>query len=148
MDIYEFNGDFRFLSNFYPCEIIYKGKIYKTSEHLFQSLKTKDKEEMEFIRLSSSPGIAKKNGRKIKLRDDWGKIKNEIMKLVVMKKFSQNPTLLNKLNGTKGIYLTEGNYWHDNYWGDCRCNKCQWFDGENHLGKIIMDLRDNYFSKR
>jgi predicted NAD-dependent protein-ADP-ribosyltransferase YbiA (DUF1768 family) len=37
--------------------------------------------------------------------------------------------------------IVESNNWHDNYWGDCTCLRCYRI-GENHLGKILMRLRD------
>ena len=37
--------------------------------------------------------------------------------------------------------LVEKNNWHDNFWGDCTCLRCYRI-GENHLGKLWMELRD------
>ena len=39
------------------------------------------------------------------------------------------------------IMLIEGNYWHDNYWGNCLCPKCKEIEGQNQLGKILMKVR-------
>jgi hypothetical protein len=39
--------------------------------------------------------------------------------------------------------IIEQNTWHDNYWGDCTCLRC-FRIGENYLGRIWMDLRDEY----
>ena len=41
-------------------------------------------------------------------------------------------------------YLTEGNNWHDNYWGVCKCNSSKCLDkvGRNKLGKILMQIRE------
>jgi hypothetical protein len=52
------------------------------------------------------------------------------------------PELREWLVATYPIPLVEGNYWHDNYWGDCSCNKCQATPGINKLGKMLMDLRE------
>lgn len=37
--------------------------------------------------------------------------------------------------------IVEGNYWHDNYWGNCTCDKCKNIEGQNKLGKILMKIR-------
>ena len=37
--------------------------------------------------------------------------------------------------------LLEGNYWHDNYWGDCKCKTCEKTEGQNKLGRILMIVR-------
>jgi hypothetical protein len=49
------------------------------------------------------------------------------------------------LLSTGDMELTESNWWHDNFWGVCTCNKCK--DGENNLGKILMDIRLNLKQK-
>lgn len=38
--------------------------------------------------------------------------------------------------------LIEGNTWHDNFWGDCTCKKCETVERKNTLGKLLMKLRD------
>src|SRR6185369_8674281 len=43
--ILEFQGDNRFLSNFFPAEVIYEGITYPTAEHAYQAAKTLDPEQ-------------------------------------------------------------------------------------------------------
>ena len=45
MAIEKFEGDYRFLSNFHPCEIIRDGDKYASVEHAYQAAKTIDFEE-------------------------------------------------------------------------------------------------------
>jgi len=61
---------------------------------------------------------------------------------IVYNKFSQNEDLKEKLLNTGEIYLEEGNWWHDNYWGQCNCYRCRNIHGLNKLGKILMQVRD------
>jgi hypothetical protein len=42
--------------------------------------------------------------------------------------------------------LIEGNWWHDNFYGSCTCNKCV-NKGENNLGKILMKIREELLEK-
>ena len=58
----------------------------------------------------------------------------------VRRKFT-DPTLRRMLINTYTWGLIERNYWHDNYWGSCTCKTCQ-DKGENHLGKILMKVRE------
>ena len=37
--------------------------------------------------------------------------------------------------------IVERNNWHDNYWGDCVCEKCKAVEGKNNLGKLLMQIR-------
>ena len=53
-----------------------------------------------------------------------------------------NPVLKQKLKDTGSHYLEEGNTWHDNFWGNCHCDICKDFKGANHLGRLLMQLRD------
>jgi ribA/ribD-fused uncharacterized protein len=91
-----------------------------------------------------SPSESKKLGRQIKLRSDWEGIKDNIMYTGVLAKFAQHSDLKQQLLDTHPLILIEGNYHHDNYWGDCYCKKCQKIAGKNSLGKILMYVRDQH----
>ena len=46
-----------------------------------------------------------------------------------------------RLLSTSNATLVEGNWWHDNFWGDCYCPKCKGIPGANTLGRLLMELR-------
>jgi ribA/ribD-fused uncharacterized protein len=138
--INSFRGQYDFLSNFYPASIMYDGFEYPTSEHLYQSAKTKNMDERNKIRLAETPGQAKRLGAKCHLRENWDERKELVMTFIVRWKF-QNPELAQKLLDTGDETLVEGNYWHDNFWGNCFCQKCKNIPGQNRLGKILMKIR-------
>ena len=85
------------------------------------------------------PVKAKRKGGKLSLREDWDKIKLEVMEELLRIKFS-DPYLRYLLMVTDGRELVEGNHWHNNFWGRCSCEKCD-NKGLNHLGKLLMKLR-------
>jgi len=58
-----------------------------------------------------------------------------------LKQKFQDPTIASKLVYTHPHTLIEGNWWHDNYWGDCFCAKCATIKGKNKLGKLLEDVR-------
>jgi predicted NAD-dependent protein-ADP-ribosyltransferase YbiA (DUF1768 family) len=92
---------------------------------------------------SPTPREAKNNGKLVTLRDDWEDVKLNIMRLALRLKFTQNPKLLYKLcNETNE--LIEFNQWHDNFWGDCTCKRCQKIIGLNWLGRLLMELKAQY----
>lgn len=139
-----FDGEYDFLSNFYLCKVNYNGIEYKHSEGAFQAQKTLNEQERIYI-ASLNPGQSKrKAGRHgvISLRADWEEIKDQIMYEVVLAKFKQNPDLREKLLNTDNAILIEGTTWHDNYWGNCTCNRCANKFGRNQLGKILMKVRE------
>jgi hypothetical protein len=144
--ITRFEKEYEFLSNFYVSPFTYANERWNTVEHFFQAMKTNDLEEREEIRLAFSPGRAKKLGRKCTIRNDWEENKIEVMSLGLYLKFSQNKHLLERLLETESSYLVEGNYWHDNFWGDCFCSKCKDKPGRNELGKLLMQTREKFQS--
>lgn len=131
-----------FLSNFYRLDIpITLGNLtYPSVEHAFQAAKTINEEERkQFTNPNMTPAQAKAAGKKIKLRKDWNQIKLKLMKNLVLSKFKHNPNLIDKLLATGDKELIEGNNWNDSYWGVTDWGKGK---GQNHLGKILMEVRD------
>lgn len=90
MEIKQFMGPFRFLSNFYPSEITHNGIAYPTVEHFYQAMKCVDKNEAFAIANAATPVQAKRMGRKVKIRPDWESIKEQIMGFALWEKF-KNP---------------------------------------------------------
>lgn len=138
--IAEFEGEYAFLSNFYPSPIFHDGIAYPTVEHFFQGMKTLDIAERKAIAGAPTPGKAKRMGRQVKLRSDWEQVKVYYMELGLKLKF-KNPELAQKLIATGDEELIEGNWWHDNTWGSCYCDACMNKAGRNMLGMLLMELR-------
>jgi len=127
-----FDEEYSFLSNFYPCKVIYKGHTFLSSEAAYQAQKDLSRTE-EFINLGAKD--SKHLGKKVNIRPDWEEVKLPIMEEIVRAKFEQNKDLAEKLIATGDEELIEGNYWHDCFWGVCNGQ------GENHLGQILMQIR-------
>lgn len=133
-----FRGEYDFLSNMYECSIEYKGYKFRCSESAFQSQKDLRKVD-RFVSLNGQQSKRLGKSRtEISLRPDWEKVKLGIMKEILKCKFDQHPELKEKLLQTGNRLLVEGNTWHDTYWGVCDGK------GSNHLGKLLMELRDEY----
>lgn len=135
--IKEFQGEHRFLSNFWYVPIIYEGIKYPTSEHAYQAAKTFDKKSKIKISELSKPGDAKRFGQKVLMRPDWESIKIQIMEDILRIKFT-NKIMRQKLINTGDQEIQEGNRWNDRFWGiDLRTGI-----GKNHLGRILMKIRE------
>ena len=134
-----FRGEYEFLSNFYPAKLLFDGIAYLNSEAAYQAQKCAAAgDRAQFSQLSADE--AKRLGRQVSLRQDWDQVKLGLMARIVQAKFSQHPRLARKLLETGGRPLIEGNYWHDVYWGmDLKTR-----EGENHLGQILMTLRQDF----
>tara|TARA_R110000824_G_scaffold398843_1_gene603457 strand:+ start:35 stop:454 length:420 start_codon:yes stop_codon:yes gene_type:complete len=134
--INSFTGQYRWLSNFWSCTIIDKdGNTWLSAEAAFQACKCNNPQERDqFISLSA--GEARKLGRRVSMRTDWNDIRLSVMESIVRRKFTQNKDLQRKLLDTGTQELVEGNPWGDTFWGMCKGR------GHNHLGKILMRIRE------
>src|ERR1017187_8626046 len=78
-------------SNFTKTPFILDDKQWNTVEHYYQAMKTIDEDQQEFIRNSSTAKEAKARGLRVKLRDDWDKVKYQFMIKALRVKFSDEP---------------------------------------------------------
>jgi ribA/ribD-fused uncharacterized protein len=139
--IAEFQGPYRFLSNFSPAEIEFEGVKYPTVEHAYQSAKTLDMTDRRRIAALPTPAKAKAAGRALKLRDDWERVKFDVMEQCVRQKFTRHADLRRQLLDTGDATLEEGNTWGDRVWGVYQGQ------GDNRLGKILMKVREELQAK-
>lgn len=138
--ITEFKGEYRWLSNFWKFDtpLVYQKRlIFETAEHFYQAMKSESYSVRELISKHPSKGL-KSFQKRYKVRDDWEDIKLDVMLYILRYKFSENnPNLRHKLIETGDLYIQEGNYWCDTFWGvDLRTGV-----GENNLGKLLMKVR-------
>lgn len=131
----EFRGQKYFLSNFYPCTVEYEGIMYPSSEHAYQAAKSLDVDIRQQMSKILYPGAAKKLGSKLKLRPFWSDIKLKVMEDIVRAKFTQNVDCKIRLLRTGDEELVDHNDWGDDFFGVFEG------EGENHLGKILMKIR-------
>lgn len=141
-----FSGNMAFLSNMHPCPVRIEmyGKTYEfnCSEAAFQAGKCRNEKDVMKLVKAKNGYVAKKIGRRVTMCDGWQNDRIGWMSYVVNQKFTQNPELMEKLLDTYPLKLEETNTWHDTFWGVCGGV------GENHLGKILMEIREREFKAR
>lgn len=151
--------------NFYPSPIEYCKKTYPTVEHLYQARRyifkdapSINNEYAEVIRTSSTPYKAKLlanqfifrrypwqqklsktiedyKQRGIQMREDWDEVCVEVMLEALRLKFKTSEHCREVLLSTRGKELAERS--GDSFWGTGDDDK-----GENMLGKLLMQVRD------
>lgn len=136
MAITSFSGEYRWLSNFYYAGVFFEGRLYPSTEHAYQAAKTLSSAEREAVKLCKTCGQAKRLGQTVTVRPDWESVKLDVMYAVVWYKFANHDNLKKLLLATGDQHLIEGNTWRDYFWGVCGGR------GENHLGRILMDVRN------
>lgn len=166
--ITEFQGQYRFLSNFWEQPVFYQHPDmqsaiwWPSAEHAFQASKTREPAEAAFVGRASSPRLAKRLGRAATCRPDWEQVKKRVMFSVLVAKFARDPGVTSgslgaQLVATGHQILVEGNRWGDTYWGaapgihaphagvvssswTAEDGSLLW--GHNYLGRLLMAVRD------
>lgn len=146
-----FSGVYSCLSNFHthnpitirlPFDKPYSYEFASNNiETLFQAAKTTNLHQIKQVVACSSPGQAKRLGRKVKLREDWEEIKEKVMFDLILAKFESCKEFRDTLiNSDQDKYIVEMNSWGDKEWGVSTKDFC----GNNKLGKLLMKLRRLY----
>ncbi|MCB9638025.1 MAG: NADAR family protein [Myxococcales bacterium] len=134
---YSPRGKYGCFSNFSKHSVDLDGRVWPTSEHYFQAQKFVGTAYTERIRRAKTPSEAKKLAWKsdAPFRGDWDDVRDDVMRRVVMCKFSSHEDLRDILLSTGEEELIEKAP-NDAYWG-CGADGT----GENKLGKILMEIR-------
>lgn len=128
-------------SNFSPHGIQIQGTYWSTVEHYYQAQKfvgSIDAVIIPLIHNARTPEEAAALGRcsTRQIRADWNLVKTQVMREAVLKKFLTHTEIQNILLDTGNEILVE-NSPNDYFWG-CGANKT----GQNHLGKVLMSVRE------
>jgi len=128
-------------SNFSPHYIEIQGHYWLTVEHYYQAQKfvgSVDAVIIPMIRGCQTPEEAAALGRcsSRKVRPDWDLVKTTVMREAVLRKFLTHADIRETLLSTGNEVLIE-NSPCDYFWG-CGADKT----GQNHLGKILMSVRE------
>jgi ribA/ribD-fused uncharacterized protein len=129
-----FTGEYLFLSNMFLVPIVYRGRVYGSSEAAYQAQKcSREEDKNQFM--FAKPHDAKKIGRALERRPDFEDLKVQFMREILTVKF-RIPELRAMLLATGDMELVEANYWKDFFWGVCKG------EGQNLLGKLLMEIRE------
>ena len=137
--ITEFKNKYYYLSNFFPCIIIYKGKRYTNVEAAFQAQKT-DSELLQNMFTQCDGLEAKKLSKNIQPIEYFLNNQDKIMKELLICKFTQNRILLNMLLSLpQDVELINKNTYRDDYWGIISSGGKR--KGLNKLGLLLMEVK-------
>lgn len=134
--ICSFTGKYRFLSNFF---IEPDGTCVECE---YQAAKSADPMMSDKILNCGSPGRAKLMGGQVRVRDNWKEVRLTVMEHYVRCKFHTHTSLKLMLLATGEEELVEGNHWGDVFYGRVYNHKTKEWEGLNHLGAILMKVRD------
>lgn len=137
------------LSNMCACPLTVNGVPFKSSEHLFQTMKFATEESIQAVYRSNSPKMTAKHYQKLggHRREDWGAMIIDAMKYCLQLKYEQCPDFREELERTKGKYIVElqdrksdKDASRPNGWGVK--TRGDMYVGPNIMGRLLMELRD------
>lgn len=143
---YQSGQSFYEFTNFWVCNppIFIDGQSWLTAEHYFQAQKfapgsaaynavCRAKSAREVFDLANGRTGAYRS----QIRPDWKSVSIDVMRKAVYEKFSQNANLKSLLLATGTATLVENAGKNDPFWGAGAD-----MNGQNWLGKILMEVRD------
>jgi hypothetical protein len=136
--VFFYEQDHYYLSNFSAFNLQWKGKVFPTSEHAYHWEKFDGCESVQrLIEFAPSAHEAFKVAERNKAyrREFWDTDKAEVMLDILRAKVQQHGYVARKLLETGDRELIE-NSWRDDVWG-WGPNR----DGQNLLGKLWMEIR-------
>ena len=145
-EIKGFFGDFRFLSNFWTANVALDGLVYSCVETAYQSAKFPIELRKPFTDCTPRDSIILAETSEGKFpEEEWSARKIEVMRGLLIQKFHSelNPENYQLLVATGEKYLEETNYWKDVFWGVYKTSREDPGFGENHLGKLLMEIRSS-----
>ena len=124
-------------STFSKHSVYIKGKgTFQNAEAAFQSFKNEEDDVyLKKLLMCDNAYVAKNIGKSCKLREDWFKIRDNIMYNVMKLKIKQHPQLQENILNTKLRYIIENNH-KDMYSYNYNSN------GINKSGKILNRIRE------
>jgi ribA/ribD-fused uncharacterized protein len=139
--VYFYEQDHYYLSNFSAFTLRWCGITFPTSEHAYQWERfrlTSQDAIRDSIRNAPSAHVAFKTAQQCKhlQRGMWNDVKVDTMRQILRLKAHQHEYVRRKLLQTGDRELIE-NSWRDDYWGWGESR-----DGQNMLGKLWMEIRD------
>lgn len=134
-----YEREYYVFSNFSAFRLHWFGLDFDTSEHAYQWMKFPNCEAVRqnILAARSAHEAFKYAEQMVAFRqDDWPAKRVDVMREIIKAKFAQHEYVRRKLAQSRGRILIEDS-WRDSFWG--------WGPhrvGENMLGKLWMELRD------
>jgi predicted NAD-dependent protein-ADP-ribosyltransferase YbiA (DUF1768 family) len=135
-----FFGEYRWLSNFGAAIVMLDGVQYGGVEPAYQAAKWRPEHREYFATCTNNEAITYNRDRNpdLYISNEWDVAKLGVMRFLLEQKFNPelNPDNAQKLVETQGRYLEETNWWNDTFWGKNLAG-----EGQNNLGRLIMEIR-------
>ena len=124
------------LDNFSSFAVLYRNRLWMTSEHAYQAAKFDDEAVVNLIFEAKSAHDAKQIARAHNYlkRGDWDTVKEAVMEEILYLKAVQHECVRKTLKRSLGLLLIEDSP-YDGFWG-----RGPFWDGKNKLGYLWMKV--------
>ena len=144
------HSEFQPFTNWYPCNVEFKGHHFESSEQAYQWAKAdycKDVAAADKLLYATSMREAKDLGAEVEglMESDWDQKKNDVMEQILRIKFTDNAEMKKMLLDSGNCVLAEAG--RDSHWAvGLSINRDDIFDtkkwrGQNWLGKLLASIR-------
>ncbi|KAJ9464930.1 N-glycosidase YbiA [Diplonema papillatum] len=134
--LFESAEHFGALSSEWVAPVVVRGKEWRSVAHFYHAMAFSGTPAEEAIRASRLSGAEAAAGVDGITRGDWAAVRHAVMAEGQRAKFEQHPALARYLLATRPASLRCRHAW-DAHWGVVPCGQ-----GANHLGEMLMSLRD------
>lgn len=146
IQFWKVNEPYGYMSNWYLTRFQYKDVEFISSEQALMWSKAiifGDAETADKILKESNQRKIKDLGRQVQGYNDaeWSSVRYNVMVTILMEKFGQNPELKKKLLETGNEQIFEASPF-DGIWGIKSIDADLKINGENLLGKALMEVRN------
>jgi len=140
-------GGFSNMANGFP--LVVNGIAIKNTEALYQALRYPGDKELQEKIIAQNGGyssklVSKPHRQTDKNREDWEVHKVNIMRYVLRIKLAQNFDSFGQLLAESGNKPIVEQSRRDPYWGCQVVKGTELLRGQNVLGKLLMELREDY----
>lgn len=166
-----FVGEYSFLSNMFYCTVIIGDMAFPSAENAFQAMKCRTRKEMEQFQFCT-PQEAKRLGSQVQLRSNWDQLRIPVMRKVLEAKFEDDELAMKLLKTddmalcennywgdtfwgktwknvthyyVNGEEVSREAYFNAKYGKETVSlgeKTRKEYVGENHLGKLLCEVRD------
>lgn len=138
-------------SNLARFSVTLNGRRFPTAEHAYQYAKPRDPKVREWLMAAPSPALLAKTAHQLtrpwEVMPGWSARKVDRMRTVLEAKFMQHHILEVLLRSTGGFTIVENGTIDDDagrFWGCVHKKPLEGCTCKNTLGKLLMELRDDF----
>ena len=141
---WDYQADTDWLATEYEAPFELDGVEWPTVDHYFLCAQMADPVDVRAIMEIENPWDAREYAVGKPLRDGFDELRLDVMAAALFEKFECNPPLKGRLIATGDRDIQVSSLWPNTFWGVHKPADKIRPEGQNHLGKLLMMIRQYY----